>query len=86
MRCVLSETALPDIGNPDQDPMRYLGYPRGGVDIHGLFGCKPLGLDPAVVVAVVAVMVKIEKGINTIAWNNQQNHVLSESNLVKKMS
>jgi hypothetical protein len=43
-------------------------------------------LDPAVVVAVVAVMVKIEKGINMIAWNNQQNHVLSESNLVKKMS
>ena len=35
---------LPDIGNPDQDPMSEVGYPTGVVGFHGLFGCKPLGL------------------------------------------
>ena len=34
---------LPDIGNPDQDPMSEVGYPTGVVGFHGLFGCKPLG-------------------------------------------
>ena len=33
------------VRNLDQDPMRNLGYPRGGVDIHGLFGCQPLETD-----------------------------------------
>ena len=38
---------FPDIGDPDQDPMRKVGYPyypRGGVGFHGLFVRQPLGV------------------------------------------
>ena len=33
--------------------MSEVGYPRGGVGFHGLFGCKPLGAEYLVVALMV---------------------------------
>ena len=50
---------LPDIGNPDQDPMSEVGYPTGVVGFHGLFGCKPLALANNYVTVVESTTVTI---------------------------